>query len=42
MNICNFSQWENNEVKCAIIKIQNVIAADNYEQTSHCKWPNIS
>ena len=27
------SQWGNNEVKCAIIKIQNVNAADDYERT---------
>ena len=29
----------NNEVKCAIIKIQKVSAVDDYEQTLNCKWP---
>ena len=30
------SQWGHNEVKCVIIKIQNVNAADDYEQTLNC------
>ena len=32
---------ENNEVKCAIIKIQNVNATDDYERTLNRKWPNM-
>ena len=30
------------EIKCAILEMQNVNAADDYEQTLNCKWPNIS
>ena len=33
-------QWRNNEVKCAITKIQNTNAADDYEdyeRTLNCK-----
>ena len=29
----------NNEVKCTIIKIQNVNAVDGYKRTVNCKWP---
>ena len=42
MNIWIFviiSQWVNNEAKCAITKIQNPNAADDYEQTLNFKWP---
>ena len=28
--------WENNEVKCTIIKTENTNAADDYEQTLNC------
>ena len=35
----NIFLWENNEVKCAIIKIENLNATDGYEQTLNCKWP---
>ena len=28
--------------KCAILETQNLNAADDYEQTLKCKWPNIS
>ena len=41
MNIWIFviiSQWVNNEAKCAITKIQNPNAADDYEQTLNFKW----
>ena len=44
LNICKLTifQWGNNEVKCAIIKVQNVNAADDYDQTFNCKWSNIT
>ena len=29
-----------NGVKCAVIKIQNVNVADDYERTLNWKWPN--
>ena len=32
------SQWENDEVKCAFIKIKNKNAANDYEWTLNCKW----
>ena len=35
------SKWGDNETKCTIIKIQNMKAVDNYEQTLNCKWPYI-
>ena len=31
------SQWENDEVKCAFIKIKNKNAANDYEWTLNCK-----
>ena len=46
-NICDsfslfYFQWENNQVKCAIIKTQNVNAADDSEQTLSFKWPKFT
>lgn len=38
MGICNMSLWRNNEVKCAIIKIQKANAADDYERILNYKW----
>ena len=35
------SKWGDNETKYTIIKIQNMKAVDNYEQTLNCKWPYI-
>ena len=34
------TQWGNNEVKNAIIKMQNINLIDDYERTLNCKWPN--
>lgn len=44
LNICKLIifQWGINEVKCAIIKVQNVNATDDYQQTFNCKWSNIT
>ena len=46
-NICDslslfYFQWENNEVKCAIIKTQNVNATDDSERTLNFKWPKFA
>ena len=37
MNICNYLSVVCNEVKCAIIKIQKINAADDYDRTLNCK-----
>ena len=41
LNIVTTFQWQNNEVRCAVIKIQNVNTAGKYEQTFNLNWFNV-